>query len=365
MKKNLFYTLLPLLAVWIIANACSEKVEKTEYTHAIPANVTEMAIIDIKALVEKAGIASQSEALQQEFSQMLAGQLSTTLSEQVKSLLDNPEEAGIDWNAPFYLFEAPALHQPALAIKVSDLAKLEKLLQTLASEGLCTNAEKKENYQSVLICDAGTQLAFNDGTLLVVHAGSESAIQKLSPAVNDLMKQTKEKSIHANPHFVALATQKGDIRLLATPEALPMDVRGVLKWPHGTQLTGYLLFENGRIYAMLQQAGFEGETQESNQPFHPSNTRELQQAINSMMHGVPFNIELTSEELLTLSNLRVLMQFAPDSPEIQALYQTIMQIELLNVRGDNNRTTFTLVLTDKNQNALKQIIDFGYQLIKN
>lgn len=38
--------------------------------------------------------------------------------------------------------------------------------------------------------------------------------------------------------------QKGDIRLLATPDALPMDVRGVLNWPHGTQLLGYVLFEN-------------------------------------------------------------------------------------------------------------------------
>ena len=57
-----------------------------------------------------------------------------------------------------------------------------------------------------------------------------------------------------------------------------------------------------------------------------------------MMHGRPFNISLTSDELLTLSNLRVLMEYASDEPEIKNLYQMIMKIEELNLRGDKNRT---------------------------
>ena len=76
-----------------------------------------------------------------------------------------------------------------------------------------------------------------------------------------------------------------------------MDVRGVLTWPHGTQLLGYVLFENGRIYATLQNADFKGNTKESNQPFHPQNSRELQQAMLNMMHGRAFNISLTSKRI--------------------------------------------------------------------
>lgn len=66
-----------------------------------------------------------------------------------------------------------------------------------------------------------------------------------------------------------------------------------------------------------------------------------------MMHGRPFNISLTSDELLTLSNLRVLMEYASDEPEIKNLYQMIMKIEELNLRGDKNRTNFTIVLNEK------------------
>ena len=37
----------------------------------------------------------------------------------------------------------------------------------------------------------------------------------------------------------------------------------------------------------------------------------------------------------------------------------IMKIEELNLRGDKNRTNFTVVLNEKNENALKQLIDFA------
>jgi hypothetical protein len=79
----------------------------------------------------------------------------------------------------------------------------------------------------------------------------------------------------------------------------------------------------------------------------------------SMIHGRAFNISLTSDELLTLSNLRVLMEYASDEPEINILYMLIMKIEELNLRGDKNRTNFTVVLNEKNENALKQLIDFA------
>ena len=62
---------------------------------------------------------------------------------------------------------------------------------------------------------------------------------------------------------------------------------------------------------------------------------------------------------MTLSNLRVLMEYASDEPEINILYMLIMKIEELNLRGDKNRTNFTVVLNEKNENALKQLIDFA------
>ena len=363
MKKNLTLHILAILALALSFSACS-KTEKTEYTHVLPANATEVAALDLKELVAKAGLNDEAnkEAQQKLLGLLLEGS-NPSLAKETETLLKNPAETGIDWNAPVYLFEAPALHNAAVAIKIADLKKFETIIDILAKEKICTAPQKADGYLSTEIKDAGILLAYNDGTLLAVYGGSSSQVKKLQPAITQLMKQPADKSIQANAHFTAMMQQKGDIRLLATPDALPMDVRGVLKWPHGTQLQGRVLFENGRIYATLQRADFKGETHESNQPFHPQNSRELQQAMLRMMGGTPFNIELSTEELLTLTNLRALMQFAPDEPTVNALYQSIMKIESLNLRGDSNRTTFTVVLNEKNQNALKQIVDFARQFV--
>ena len=294
---------------------------------------------------------------------MLLGNSTPTLTARVETLLREPSEAGIDWTAPVLLFNAPALHHTAVALKVSDYQKLDALVNLLADEKVCTAPAKGDGYRSAEVTDAGVSLSYNDGTLLLVCAGSHAELQKLVPAIGALMKQPAEKSIQANTCFKPMMQQKGDVRLLATPEVLPVKLRSVLNWPGGTQLQGRLIFENGRIYATLQRADFKGETAESAQPFHPQNARELQQAMLLMMSGRPFNIELTAEELLTLTNLRVLMEFTPDEPQLQALYHCVMQIESLNIRGDGNRINCTVVLADKNRNALRQIIDYAQQLI--
>lgn len=352
------------LSLLVVLAACSSQREKTNYLHVIPANATEVAMIQLNELVTKAGLSgNENSETAQKLMTLLTEGASPALASQLEALLKEPTESGIDWNAPVYLFQSPTLHKPALALKVIDLKKLESTLRNLGKEELCTPPAKANGYQTTDIPEAGIRLSFNDGTLLVLYAGSQAEVEKLSPAIAALMKQKAEQSLTAHPHYQALTQQKGDVRLLLTPDSLPFDLRGILNWPHGTQLLGYLLFEQGRIYASIQQAGFEGTTGESNQPFHPQNARELQQAFLRMMQGIPFNIELTRDELLTVTNLHVLMEFAPDEPEIKAFYQLISQVESMNLRGDSRRTNFTVVLTEKNQNALKQLVDFGKQMI--
>lgn len=365
MRKSIYFCLLPFLLMALCLSSCGETEKKTEYTHVIPANATEVAAVDLKNIVHKAGLNdADNQVTLQRLLALLLESGNTNLEKEAGTLMENPAESGIDWNAPAYVFKAPTLHNTAISMKIADLHKFETMLQLFVQEQLCTAPAKANGYRSVEIKEAGIQFAYNNGTLLGVYGGSSEQLQKLQPAIAALMQQPADKSIHANKYFTPMMQQKGDIRLLATPDALPMDVRGVLNWPHGTQLLGYVLFENGRIYATLQSAEFKGKTKESNQPFHPQNSRELQQAVMSMMHGVPFNISLTSDELLTLTNLRVLMEYAPDEPEVNILYQLIMKIEELNLRGDNNRTNFTIVLNEKNENALKQLVGFGKSFVR-
>ncbi|MBQ8501477.1 MAG: DUF4836 family protein [Bacteroides sp.] len=350
MRKYSTPYILLLLSFFIIITSCSEKEEKTEYTHAIPHNATEVIAFNPQSLATKAGLTPHS---QQEFKEI----------QTLLNLLSRPEESGIDAESNAYLFKSPTLYYTAIAFKVTNLQKLHQQIEALAKEGICSIPQKTAGYRNAEIKDYGIGLAYNDGTLIAVYAGSSSEWQKLQSAIGLLMKQGSENSIHTNSHFASMLKQKGDIRLLTTPDSLPFDIRGVLNWPIGTQLMGYLHFENGRIYGNIKQADFEGETYESNQPFHPQDSHELQQAMNTMMRGYPYNIGFTPEELLTLTNLRALMQFTPDDPEVQSLYRLIQKIENMNVRGDKNCCNLTVVLQEKNTNALKQLIEFAKQFI--
>ena len=50
----LFIRALPFIFT-ILFSACSQEVKKTEYTHTIPADATEVSAINLNALAEKAG----------------------------------------------------------------------------------------------------------------------------------------------------------------------------------------------------------------------------------------------------------------------------------------------------------------------
>ena len=360
MNKNLSFRLLAMSAIMLLISACSSS-DKTEYTNAIPANATEVASINLQALVQKSGLNdADNQAAKQKLLAAIMDGTTPAIGKQLESIVKDPSETGIDWSAPVYVFHAPSLHGVAMAIKVADLKKLKSLLGTLEKENLCTSPQKNGNYQTVDVKEGNIQLAFNDGTLLVIGGNTEQ-LKKLSPAITELMKQSADKSIHSNKYFEQLTTQKGDINFLASPTSLPSEVRGIMTWPQGAQLLGNVQFENGSIKVTLQQAGFEGKTTESDQPSHPKSLMELQQTMLTIMKGTPFNIELTSDELMTITNLRVLMEYAPDEPQVQMLSQVINQIETIAARGDNNRTTLIVNLKDKNNNALKQIIDFAKQ----
>ena len=63
MKKSISFHLLPVLVMLLCLSSCSETTKKTEYTHSIPSNVTEMASLDVKSIVSKAGLKKQAKCI--------------------------------------------------------------------------------------------------------------------------------------------------------------------------------------------------------------------------------------------------------------------------------------------------------------
>lgn len=209
MRKSISFYLLPVLLTVLCLSSCSETGQKTEYTHVIPANATEVAALDLKSIVDKAGLnTSDSRATLQKFLGLLLEGGSANLKQEAETLLKDPAESGIDWNAPLYVFEAPTLHNTAITLKIADLKKFEAMLRLLAQEQLCTAPVEAGGYRSVEIKDAGVLLAYNDGTLLGVYGGSTEQLKKLQPAITALMQQPADKSIRTGKYFTPMMQQK-------------------------------------------------------------------------------------------------------------------------------------------------------------
>lgn len=355
MKRTDILVIWFLLITTFLFCACTEPNIKTEYTHAIPANVNNIAFIQGEELIKKSRIRTTTNT-----------QIISLLSEnqQLSQFFHTPQEIGIDLSSPCYIFQAPSLHCEVAAIKISNFERWEEFIENLEKGDICTSPQKRDGYFISEIINTGIGIAYNNGTLLAINAGSSNELHKLSPAITQLMRQQEQESIHKYSHFKTMMKQKGDIRLLTTPDALPINLRGIFSWPRHTQLSGYLLFENGRIYGSLQKADFDGDTYESSQPERPNSSNELQQAMTKMMHGIPYHIEFDKEALLTLTNLRALMEFTPDEPAVQQLYQLVTKIEKISVRGDRNRCNLTIMLHEKNRNALEQIAEHVYLFIE-
>lgn len=335
----------------------------TEYSYVVPANASELAAIELQALVEKAGLNSEKgqNTLQQIIALLLEGK-PEALAEATR-LQKEPEATGIDWKRPALLFQAPGLHATAMSLCINDLKQWESLVESMVKAQVFTSPEKGDQCRRTMMAGTGLGLYYNKGTLLMLFTENPTRLAQMHSKADELLRQEAGQSIHANTYYDRMMKQTGDIRLMATPESLPFDLQAIVKYPAGTPLLGYILFQEGGIDAEVRRAGFEGNSQENTYPFRPTNSMELQGALLAIMHGKPFHIELGRNELLTISNIGVMMEYDPDEPQLATLYSLINQVESLTLRGDSNCTRFTLLLNDKSQNALQQLVDFAQQLL--
>ena len=357
MKKALLWISLVVGLLW----GCRSDAP-TEYSHVVPASVNELVVVHLHSLMEKAGMTGElgQALLQQATALLLDGY--PAFSDELLALQKEKVGVGIDWEKPAYLFPLPGQHVAAIALCIHDMERWESVVERLVKAQVLTAPEKGRQCRRTVLTAGRMGLYYNQGTLLMLLADGSEPIASLHGKADELLAQTEEQSIHAHQYYDALMKQVGDIRLMATPESLPFDLRGILKYPSGTPLLGHLLFDAGRIEAEVGRAGFEGESSESDTPFRPSNSMELQGAMMAIMHGRPFHIELGYEELLTISNIGVMMEYAPDDPQLSMVSSLISQVQSLTLRGDTNRSRFVLSLHDKSQNALKQLVDFVQKL---
>lgn len=256
MKKNLFLHFAVLAVLTMLAGACSRQ---AEYTNAIPADVTEVAALNLEALANKAGVGDKdNKEVLARLTDALKNDVKAATFQQLEAVMKDPSKSGIDVKAPVYLFRSPSLSDAAIVAKVSSEDDLSRLLEATEKEGMNTPVAMEDGCNLTTI-GKGTLLAFNASTLLAVDYGTASRLDKAKEMAATLLKQTEENSIASLSAFKKMQKMGGDINLLASPSGvwskyarqlnygLPDDVN-----LEALKLLGRLSFEKGKVELKIE-----------------------------------------------------------------------------------------------------------------
>lgn len=208
MKKMLFPALAALL---LTVGACTQK---SEYTNALPPDVESIVSLSPMNLADKAGLGGQeNEVVLQKLKDALKKELPADNYQTVEKLLNNPAEAGLDLQSPWYLFTSPSLSKGALVTRVADEGNLQALLDKLAEENQI-ETEVYENY--TLVQPNGALLAYNGSTLFVASTSNGQQATALKDSLNNWMQQDAARSFSVTPIFQKMEEQTGDIKAICS-----------------------------------------------------------------------------------------------------------------------------------------------------
>ena len=220
MKKSLFPRLALMAVVVALVSACSEK--KFEYTNVIPANASTVVSINMKSLVDKAGLNDKE-------------------NKEAQQKLTDAMKSGMN----------AATFQQVIA-KVSNEDDLHALLETLEKEKVCQPLASGDGFQ---FTQMGNQvfMAYTPSVLMLTNYKGTTQLEKIKQDIPALLKQTNENSIVSTAVFKKMQKMGGDIDAMLSPASLIGPYANMIKesdMPFNMKdlkMLGSLSFEKGKI----------------------------------------------------------------------------------------------------------------------
>ena len=201
MKRYLNY--LCAVVLMIVVAACSNN-QYEDYMTVIPKDVKGVAAVRFDNVVNKSGVA-RSPLIRLALNKMSSA-MSADMETKVKALIDDPSLSGIDFSSPAYAF-AVNDKMFGLTLKVDDASLLDELVNTLVKLEICSKAKKSDGYQWFSLADGSARMVYNDNTLLIVFADTDSP-KTLNQMMLAMMSQDADDSFVSTPQFAKLREQK-------------------------------------------------------------------------------------------------------------------------------------------------------------
>lgn len=210
--KHLKKLALPLIALLLITSCTND----ADYANLIPNDANVVAKLNVAQILEKANLNADNTLSETLLNGIKDADMSDKTKEKLESIIENPEELGIDIRKPIYFYMSDN-ENFGIVGAVSDNAMLEDLLSIASSEGICSDICNEEIYSYVTIENEAV-IAF-DETRLVIHPLSFDEKDDNSTLTNNINTQFRygaEKSIVSNESFSKLLTDNRDMAYYVT-----------------------------------------------------------------------------------------------------------------------------------------------------
>ncbi len=214
---------LPLCTLlFTVLYSCTGAVDES-YTNVIPTDVAIMASVNVNGLLEKAGY-KDFKPVNTAIEGMYAESLSP-VPEVVNAILQDPGNSGVDFDAPFYIFQQPDGASMGIVMRVGNKEKVEAWLQPIA-QGMGTTSEHT--------------IYMDDKSVCIYEKNGPSEWQ---------LPATPEAQFNQSAAFAKMRDMKGDLRYCCSTKGLMKKyMRGInFRQPLYTEtsIVGACNFEKG------------------------------------------------------------------------------------------------------------------------
>ena len=265
-------TFIFILIVLVVSSSCS----KNDHLAVIPSNAPLVLSIDVASLTKKSDLMNTSIGGQ--LDALLPLVFSDEAERQMKEYMQSPEEMGIDFREPIYIFRT-LNGCLGITMKLHDKGDFEDFLSVFIKQNLASKAVERDKVKIGSFLDYA-EYGYKGKTLLFVvplgDGGSSVAKQTLS----QLFNLQKDDSFVNTECFQKLSKLNGrDVSGYANMAALPQDfaIRVKSLIPSGVRITDVGLFssldfQKGKAVMTSQIEGTNDKVEkildESNDNFH-------------------------------------------------------------------------------------------------
>jgi len=203
MKKT-FHLMFMLVAAVLLLASCSKGPSKA--TRLIPENAFVVVRVDVKQLVEKSGLNSDSKLIKKLKSGMGDTEMSEEMTEKIVSILLNPSSSGIDFDQPvFFYFTGNRENMGGLVGCVSSKSKLTDLLNQISDEvGESLEIEEEDGVSRI-----EDNFFFTDDWFFIGDANGSDFAETLKE-----MAESGEGSLSDSESMEKLCEQEGVMSLM-------------------------------------------------------------------------------------------------------------------------------------------------------